>query len=109
MSARFSKPATCRTICLLVLSALCVHTGCGYGKVSPQAYECAKALYAITNRQAADRLPEVETQISESLSKGELAAQEADWLLDIIKDAENERWEAAAKAARRLMEDQVER
>ena len=83
--------------------------GCSsYGEVSPAAYQYAKALYSVTNRQAADRLPTVVTQIDEAHGRGEISKQEANWLNGIAVDAEEGRWEDANQACRRLMEDQLE-
>ena len=91
-----------------LLACLLFVVGCGgYGEVSPTAYEYAKALYSLANRQAADRLDEVELQIDTALEAGEITDYEAGWLRDILEDARNEDWNAAQKAARRIMDDQV--
>ena len=82
--------------------------GCGgYGQLSPTAYEYAKALYSITNRQASDALDPVSDQIADSLSAGELSPSEAEWLTELIDDSRTGDWQAANQAARKMMEDQV--
>ena len=82
--------------------------GCGgYDEVSPTAYEYAKALYSVTNRKAQDRLPSVTDGIQTSLEDGKLTDRENAWLIDIVRKAEDGHWEAANRAARQMMEDQV--
>lgn len=93
---------------LFALTLLCV-VGCGYGEVSPTAYEYAQSLYNISNRKLAGHLQVAKTQVSEASDSGDISAKEAKWLQAIIEDAEQERWKQAMKSARRLMEDQIER
>ena len=92
---------------LLMLLALPLWIGCGYGELSPTAYEYSKALYGISNRKLEDRLDSVKRQIESSRKSGELTSQEASWLTSIVEDAENKQWSSAMNAARRMMEDQV--
>lgn len=102
--------ATKRTIssASLVAVALVVAGGCGsYGRISPTAYEFAKALYSICNRQAHEALDPVGDQITQAQEEGELSEQEASWLGDVIAHARDGDWDAAAAAARQMMEDQV--
>ena len=98
-----------KPLVLVVLLELGLAGGCGYGDVSPATYQYAKALYNITNRKLADRLPAVEQQIAVSREAGDVLPHEADWLPAIIDTAKNKRWEKAMRAARRMMEDQIER
>lgn len=83
----------------------------GYGKVSPKAYQLAKALYSTCKAQDERRLDKVEAILNEeeTLSENQVTAREKRWLSRIIQKARNGNWESAAKAARRMMEDQVER
>ena len=105
MRCRGSQMTVGRT---LVLAALLISLGCGgYGDVSPAAYDFAKAVYSITNRQAADRLQPVSQQVTAAESSGDLSSQEAAWLQDIIEDATRGEWKSANESARRIMEDQV--
>lgn len=84
--------------------------GCGgYPKVSDKTYDIAKALYVICNQRSADRLPKVTALVEESLKNEEIGADEARWLTDIVEQANNGEWTAAAKESRRIMEDQVGR
>ncbi len=83
-------------------------TGCGgYSGASPRAYEYAKALYSICNRQADEKLVEVTTQIEADVATEEISPREAGWLKAIVDDAEAGDWKAAMNAARQLMEDQT--
>ncbi|QDT69796.1 hypothetical protein MalM25_27370 [Planctomycetes bacterium MalM25] len=100
-----SKPQ--RLLLAFGLAALMTVAGCGYGPVSPTAYEYSKALYSLSNRQAADRIDSVQAQIDQSQEAGELPPHEADWLRDICDDCRAARWEQAQAAARRMMQDQV--
>ena len=82
--------------------------GCGgYDEVGPTAYEYAKSLYSITNRKAQDRLPSVTDAIQAARADGKLTDRESNWLIGIVRDAENGNWEGANRAARQLLEDQV--
>lgn len=90
----------------VVLIAL--STGCGgYSGASPRAYEYAKALYAICNREAGAKLTEVVAQIDADVAAGELSPREAGWLTAIIDDAEKGDWKGAMSGARSIMEDQT--
>lgn len=93
--------------CALLL--LVVASGCGgYGEVSPQAYEYAKAIYNVTNRKAEDRLAKLSKQIDASRQAEEITKTEANWLRDILKQAGDGNWKKANKQARAMMEDQVQ-
>jgi len=81
--------------------------GCGYGEVSPQTYELAKAIYNVCNRQQTEKLPVVAGLIDSSLEEGKITEQEAGWLRDLIQQAEQGDWETATQKSRRMMEDQV--
>lgn len=92
---------------LLALGLTLTVVGCGYGEVSPAAYQYAKAIYSAASRRATEHLDTVEASLDEALASGELSPQEAGWLRGMIEDARQGEWEAAQKRARRLMEDQV--
>lgn len=92
---------------LLTLTALVAVAGCGYGPISDTGYEYAKALYAVSNRQAVDRLDAVEEQIEAAASAGQLPQNEARWLHNICKKCRQGEWKSAQADARRMMQDQV--
>ncbi len=94
-----------RWILLYVPLAL---VGCGYGKTSPKAYEIAKALVSICDRQAKDRLDKVAQMVEDAHQVGELSARETEWLRDIIADGRAGNWAKGQAAARELMQAQVE-
>ncbi|MCA9215991.1 MAG: hypothetical protein KDB27_23150 [Planctomycetales bacterium] len=91
----------------LILLAVPLCLGCGYGEVSPTAYEYSKALYSISNRKLEGRLDAVRHHNEVSHESGELTIQEANWLTSIVEDAKNKQWNDAMNSARRMMEDQV--
>lgn len=91
----------------LLCALLCC--GCGYGEISPTAYEYAKAIYSLSNRRAADKLSAVEAQIAAAAESGQLPPHEAAWLNDFCDDCRAGRWKDAQEASRQMMEDQVRR
>ncbi|MEM8865385.1 MAG: hypothetical protein AAGF31_07520 [Planctomycetota bacterium] len=110
------RPALAINRCLLsffpaapLLAALLVASllGCGYGEVSPQAYQYAKAIYNIAGRQASERIAPFREQVRAAHADGEISEQELAWLEAIADDAQAGNWKPATKAARRMMEDQV--
>lgn len=103
-----SDPSRRRLLALALLLALFV-VGCGYGPVSPAAFQHAKALYTVANLQASDGLPALEAKITNDLESGSLSEREADWLRAIAEDCSAARWDVAQTAARQMMEDQAAR
>ncbi|MEM9185341.1 MAG: hypothetical protein AAGB00_02445 [Planctomycetota bacterium] len=82
--------------------------GCGgYGEVSPEAYQHAKAIYNIAGRKAADRIDPFCEKLDAAQARGEVSATEAAWLHAIADDARRGDWQAASRAARQLMEEQI--
>ena len=104
MAARHVAYSGARFLLVMLLPLL---SGCGYGEISPTAYQYAKGLYAICNRRAADRLESVRQDIESARNDGEISHHEADWLLEIIADGQQQRWDAGAHAAREIMEAQI--
>ena len=88
--------------------ALCV-AGCGYGPVSPKAYEHAKAIYTLANMKAATAIEETEAAITADADAGLLSAQEAEWLADLCNDCRQGDWKNAQSAARKMMDEQTTR
>lgn len=83
--------------------------GCGYGKVGDQAYGYARALYTVCNLKNPERLAKLESQLQQASVGEGLSEKEKRWLMDIVSLAKRERWDAAARSARRMVSDQVER
>lgn len=83
--------------------------GCGYGEVSPTTYGYAKALYTLSNTQAADRIDKVANKIAAAVAAGEVTQREAGWLNDICDQCRSGDWAGAQQAAKRMMRDQIER
>ncbi len=80
----------------------------GYGKVSPRTYECATALYGACLAKSEERIAKVEALFDEPDTE-EIPSTERVWLERIIEQAKRGEWKKASAAARRMMEDQVER
>ena len=78
----------------------------GYGEVSPQTYQFSKALYSACQNKNEQHLAKV-SELLESEEGTELPDEERQWLMNILKRAQAGDWEAAAKQARQMMEDQV--
>lgn len=92
---------------VLVLLGVVVLRGCSYGEISPEAYEFAKALYSICNRQDATRLQAFEDRIAAAAESSQLTQNEHAWLQQIVATARSGDWENAMLETRRLMADQV--
>ena len=92
-----------------ILAMLTMFRGCGgYGEVGPGAYEHAKALYSICNRQDASRLEQFASSLKGAADAGEVTANEQEWLAEIVALAQAGDWQEATASARQLMEDQVQ-
>lgn len=92
-----------------VFAMLTVFRGCGgYGEAGPAAYEHAKALYSICNRQDAPRLEKFSTSLASAVDAGEVTPKEQQWLAEIVALAQAGNWQEATANARRLMEDQID-
>lgn len=79
----------------------------GYGETSAQGYKYSMALFSACNQRDKAKLQEVADLIQQDVESGTLESRESKWLLDIIDDGLNDRWQAANRAVRRLMDDQV--
>ncbi|MCA8987686.1 MAG: hypothetical protein KDA78_08610 [Planctomycetaceae bacterium] len=90
------------TLCLLLFLI-----GCGYPQVGPATYEYAKALYAVCNQQDLVRLKNCRQDIEQLKQTQEIADREANYLLAIIRDAEQGAWTQSMEECRKLMEDQI--
>ena len=91
---------------LMIIAMIASLNGCGYGTVSPETYEIAKAIYGVCNRQQTEKLPQVTALIESSLTEQKITPQEAEWLHDLVRLAENGHWESAASKARQMLADQ---
>ena len=89
----------------------------GYGKVSPDAYEAAKAIYGACMSESGERLRLVTSLVDgdsdgdsgdDSIRKLEISDTERQWLQLMIEKAEGGDWKVAAAQARQMMKDQVD-
>ena len=81
----------------------------GYGKVSRETWEVARAVYGACLAKDERRLDAVEEKLApDDGGPDGISPKELRWLNAIIKKARAGKWEAASRAARRIMEDQVE-
>ena len=92
---------------LMLLAILIFFSGCGYPEVSQSTYAYAKAIYTVANQKDADRIPVVHQQIENARDNGEILANEAEFLFEILDDASAGNWSDASRQARKLMMDQV--
>jgi len=91
----------------LIVGGIVYWCTAGYGKVSPDAYEVAKALYGTCLSESDQRLEMVSSLLDDDEDSLEVTARERDWLESMIEKAKDGNWKSAAKSARRMMEDQV--
>ncbi len=86
----------------------------GYGKISPNGYDYATALYGACLAKSEPRIARVAIMLEQEQSKptgdpiDRISQRERGWLEGIVQLARQDQWERAAKMARRMMEDQVE-
>ncbi len=95
------------SLLLVFILPICVG-GCGYGKVSPKAYEYAKGLYGVCSRRDENRLKKISSMIDQAQKRGEITEEEEGWLNEIVKQGKAGNWDSAIHMARRMMEDQAE-
>ena len=97
-------------VAALVLGIALVTAGCGrYPHFSQRAYDISASLYNVCSQQRADKLGDLNQIVEDSLSDGQITADEAGWLSDVIAQAEAGDWQAARLESRTIMEDQVVR
>lgn len=90
--------------CLIASTTL----GCAqYGPVSKPAYDYATALYSMSNRKDATKLPVVTAQIRTAREAGEITADEAAYLDEIVVMATGGDWQTAATSSRTMMVEQI--
>lgn len=97
-----------RLVVVLVVGTTLLLAGCGgYGKVSDTAYEVATAVYSACLAESEARIDRVEDLLDDEAFVEQMSDEEVQWLRSIIAKARDGKWQAAAKKARRMMEDQV--
>ncbi len=110
-----SKPQVKQTLLILIavtLTAATVYFFCsqGYGKVSRRTYDMATAIYGACLAKSEIRVDKIQRLLSDDdTDSPEISPRERKWIDNIIRKAKNGNWESAAKAAKQIMEDQVER
>ena len=80
---------------------------CGYGEVSPLTYEYSKALYSACLNKNEEHLSKVDELLA-SNNATDLPVKERQWINALVAEARDGDWQAAAKKARQIMEDQVQ-
>ncbi|QDU63810.1 hypothetical protein Pan216_46910 [Planctomycetes bacterium Pan216] len=98
-----------RWLLALVAAGTLALSGCGYGKVGPETYKYATALYSICNRRDEKGLDKITDMLAQASQEGAISSREAAWLDDIVEEARGGDWESSAAQARRMLSDQVER
>ncbi len=102
--------ATILVVGVFVVTGVIYWCSSGYGKVSGDAYEVAKALYSSCLSKSDERLDLV-VELLEGEGDNEpleITDRERRWLDSMIQKARSGDWETAANSARQMMEDQVE-
>jgi hypothetical protein len=104
---------TSLVVLALLVAGIVYYGNSGYGKVSADAYEIAKALYGTCLAESDERLNRVALLLDEpddapDSEPLEITEKERRWLNSILKQAREGDWKSAASSARRMMEDQVE-
>ena len=94
---------------VMVVIGIYLTTGRGYGKVTDRSYKVATALYGACLSKSDARLEKISLLIIDDESTEEpIPSHERAWLTAIVEQAQDGKWESAAKSSKRMMEDQVE-
>ena len=95
---------------IAIVVAILGWLGSGYGEVSPDAYRVAQALYGCCLAKSEPRLELVESLLEavDDPQALEITTQERQWLAAMVAQAKEGDWQMAAKAARRMLENQVQ-
>ena len=97
-----------RAMLIAASLAILATLGCAqYGPISRPAYDYATALYSVSNRKSADKLGGISLQIRKACEAGEISKDEAQWLDEIVQQAQEGEWETAATSSRTMMEEQA--
>lgn len=97
----------------LVLAIVALMVACyfflprGYGPVSNEAYQFAKALYGAALEHSEERMSIIEERLDKDLES--LTPNEQRWLQAMVDDGRAGRWTRVTAAARQMMEDQITR
>ena len=81
----------------------------GYGKVSHEAYQVATALYGACLSKSAPRIEKIQELLhggSAEFDATSISPREKQWLIEVVRQAQESQWGAAAAAAKRMMVDQ---
>ena len=89
-------------------TSLVFMVGCGYPKVSMEAYKYSQAIYRATNQKDAAQIEKLRELVQAAVKAEELQPAEVHLLVEILDKAANEQWETANLAARELMMAQVQ-
>lgn len=91
-------------LCLLAVAT----TGCSdYPEFSPKAYDISTALYSTCRRADEANLQKLAELTAAELESAQISEREAQWLREIITQAEQGEWQAAAAESRSILEAQV--
>lgn len=93
---------------VFTLFLLLTSNGCGHPRISPDAYQIAKALHSAIAQQDKPTLERAAVHIAESRDKGSISAAEYDLLAAHIVDAQNGDWEQSAASLWELLAAQNE-
>lgn len=111
MSNSGNSTRTVTVLLLVVSAAIAIYLVCnqGYGAVHRTTYDMATAVYGACLSKSKPRLEKLQQMLDEnSEATSEMPARERDWIQQMIRKAQNGKWESAASNAKRMMQDQVE-
>ncbi len=92
---------------LLLLIGVLWYASLGYGKVSPDTYQVAKAICGACMEKSDKRITKVRELLDDDGAEIEISAKERGWLENMLAMAKDGRWDLAAREARQLMKEQV--
>jgi len=95
------------TCALLLLVGVLWFANRGYGKVSPDTYQVAKAICGACMEKSHKRIVKIEELLGGDGAELEISTRERVWLEDMLATAKDGRWDVAAKQARQLMKEQA--
>ena len=99
----------CMTRSLVVsLLLLPLVAGCSdYAGISPKAYDISSALYSTCRRADSANLQKLAILTKAEHDSSELSDREAEWINDIIAQANAGQWQEAAAESRSILEAQI--
>jgi len=93
---------------LLLVAVVVWFSNRGYGKVSDDSWQVAKAICGACMEKSETRIEKVEALLADPAGELEISDQERLWLQQMIDKGKDGQWGVAAKWARQMMKEQVD-